>query len=319
MENILISNYGYKLSIKSERLVVKDNDKTVKEIALSHVNSIIITTSGTSISTDLIFELLARNINVYFDKRNIFGVLSADAKSSSALIRKAQYEKFSSKNSVELAKEIILSKIANQKEVVKYFTTKIYNNNFKKDYLTKINKLIDNIKISKSNDISTYRGYEGVAASYYFNVLKNLSLLPSSFEKRTHQNSTEITNICLNYGYAILTNIIHDCVLKSGLDAYFGVIHTFNKDRISFVLDILEEYRAVIVDKAIIKNRNKISKAKDFNEIKSLIANSVLSNIYDKYNYEDNRLNIVEIIGKQLDKIKSYVFNNKKYYSYKVC
>jgi CRISPR-associated protein Cas1 len=55
-------------------------------------------------------------------------------------------------------------------------------------------------------------------------------------------------NALLGYGYAILQSRVHAVVGTVGLDPYLGFLHQLGRSRPAFVLDMLEEFRAPIVD-----------------------------------------------------------------------
>ena len=88
--------------------------------------------------------------------------------------------------------------------------------------------------------------------------------------------------MALNYGYAILLNRIYAAAVKNGLDPYCGVLHAVRSGKPSLVLDIMEQYRSYVVDRAVVKLKSRLSKTDNFEEIKSDLAFTILKN-FDHY------------------------------------
>ncbi len=59
-------------------------------------------------------------------------------------------------------------------------------------------------------------------------------------------------NSLLNYGYGILYNRVLSAATRAGLDPFAGFVHTDRPGKPSLVLDLIEEFRAPIVDRAIV-------------------------------------------------------------------
>jgi len=151
---------------------------------------------------------------------------------------------------------------------------------------------------------------------FYFEYLKAMELLPSSFVYRTKRHSEEMTNIALNYGYAILFNFIYKSCINAGLEPYYGVLHSVRSAKPSLILDIMEEYRSFVVDRNIIKLKSKLSKAKDFDKVKKDVASAILNTLSKKYKYNHRKLTLESIIQRQIYKISGYFCSENKYKSY---
>jgi len=315
MKHIIINNYGFYLGITSYRLTIKKEGKIVKEIALNRIKTIHILSKGVSISSDLVEVCSARGIKIFFNTFNSFSALHTLYEHKSVMVRKNQFDNVNNFLGLNLAKELIIGKLKNQRSTILYSSRNFYNEQ-KQEIIEFFNSSINRLKNKKEPSKEFILGVEGVCASYYFKFLKENSLLPQSFEYRTKRNSTEITNIALNYGYAILFNFIYKAVVNAGLEPYYGVLHTTKSAKPSLVLDIMEEYRSFVVDRNIIKNRFKLSKAKYFDSVKKDIATSILSTLSKKYKYNHNKLTLESIIQRQVYKISAYFSAQKRYKSY---
>ncbi len=95
----------------------------------------------------------------------------------------------------------------------------------------------------------------------YFSALGNIVNEPFKFTKRTKQPPRDPINSMLSLGYSMLFNEVLSNVISTGLHPYVGFLHRIAKGHPALVSDLMEEWRAVIVDSmvlAIIK-RNMIS------------------------------------------------------------
>lgn len=119
---------------------------------------------------------------------------------------------------------------------------------------------------SRAQDLDALRGIEGDAAGAYFEVFAHLIKVDGfPFSGRIRRPPTDPVNALLSFLYSLLA---HDCrsALESvGLDAAVGFLHRDRPGRPSLALDLMEEFRPVLADRAVLTllNRRQIS-SKDF-------------------------------------------------------
>ena len=121
-----------------------------------------------------------------------------------------------------------------------------------------------------AQSVNSIRGYEGQAASLYFEVF-SLHLRQQredfAFTTRTKRPPRDVINCLLSYLYALLR---HDCIAAltaTGLDPFVGYLHVERPARPALALDLMEEFRPLLADRLAITliNRRQITAA-DFNE-----------------------------------------------------
>jgi len=310
MKNIIINESGVFLGLSSALMVIK-KENFKKEIALNRIKTIQISTKGVTISSNLLFACAVRGIKVFFNNFNGFYALNTAYQHKSVKVREYQYAFCNSEKSIELARKFITGKIKNQKSTLLYF---LRGKNYDKSQIDTFNNSIKVLKKAKTKD--EILGIEGFCAFNYFEILKEYNLLPDSFIYRTKRNSKEITNIALNYGYAILQNFIYKSVINAGLEPYLGVLHSKRSGKPSLVLDVMEEYRSFVVDRNIIKMRSLLSKTKKFETIKRQIAKNILYTIHNRYKYNKKKITLESIIQRQIYKLSGYFAGEKNYKSY---
>lgn len=329
MRHLTISEYGSFLGLAGERLVIKQKSETVSEIPLSRLRTISITKSGISISSDLIQACAVRGIRIIFlDWRNrIVSAVMGQNQHAVVALRKSQFETV--KNdllSCSLSKKVIISKIKNQHAVIMYFSKNLIKKFDKIKHITdNYNKSVslilkDIINLVPSNNVNwrnTLLGFEGKAATVYWQTISDLNLLPQDFTTREKRNAQSITNKALNYGYAILLSYVWSAIDNAGLESYAGILHTDRPGKPSLVLDLMEEYRAWIVDRIIIKLRFQLEGLSSFDpKIKKMISNNIHQTMMTSYIYNKKKVKLENIIQRQVYKFAGSLAEQKNYKGY---
>jgi len=315
MKHIIINNYGIFLGLKSARVVIKKSGAVIQEVALNRVKTIQVLSKGVSLSSDLIDACSQRGIKIFFNTFNSFSALHTLYEHKSVMVRKNQFDKAETEQGLELARQFIVGKLKNQRATLLYSSRNIKDER-KRDVIEFFDSSIKQLKDKKELSKEFIMGVEGASASYYFRYLREMKLMPESFKERTKRHSEEITNIALNYGYAILFNFIYKASINAGLEPYYGVLHSTRSAKPSLILDIMEEYRSFVVDRNIIKLKSKLSKAKEFDKVKKEVAKAILTTLSKKHKYNHRKLTLESIIQRQLYKISGYFCEQSKYKSY---
>jgi CRISPR-associated protein Cas1 len=109
-------------------------------------------------------------------------------------------------------------------------------------------------------------GVEGAGAAAYFGVFKYLLRVEDiRFDGRNRRPPRDPVNVLLSLGYTLLANAVQTQVHIAGLDPYLGCLHRPEYGRPSLVLDLMEEFRPVLVDLLVLTVINRrIIRATDF-------------------------------------------------------
>lgn len=119
-----------------------------------------------------------------------------------------------------------------------------------------------------ASSLDSLRGHEGESANTYFSVFNEmLSAQAEGFEfsGRSRRPPLDRINALLSFLYSMLTHDARSACEATGLDAAVGFLHRDRPGRPSLALDLIEEFRAFIVDRLALSliNRRQIQ-AKDF-------------------------------------------------------
>lgn len=112
-----------------------------------------------------------------------------------------------------------------------------------------------------ASDLSTLLGVEGQAANRYTAALPLLSRhAPGNRSKRPPRDTF---NCLRSFGYGLLRSACIGALEHVGLDPYIGYLHGTRAGKPSLALDLMEEFRALLVDRLVLTlvNRNQITKA----------------------------------------------------------
>jgi CRISPR-associated protein Cas1 len=106
----------------------------------------------------------------------------------------------------------------------------------------------------RMNGLGELLGCEGAGSAAYFGVFARLIKCGWShgFSKRIRRPPTDPVNALLSYGYTILAAQITSLAAGVGLDPYIGYLHSSRYGKPALALDLLEDFRPVIVDSVVL-------------------------------------------------------------------
>lgn len=102
------------------------------------------------------------------------------------------------------------------------------------------------------------RGLEGRAAALYWRHFRRL-IEPSGmrFTGRRFRPPPDPVNAALSFGYALLTSACDSALRQVGLEPGIGYLHETARGRPSLALDLMEEFRPVLVDRVVVRLLNR--------------------------------------------------------------
>jgi len=110
---------------------------------------------------------------------------------------------------------------------------------------------------ARAPDLASLRGIEGEGTRNYFAVWRRALEPGFGFERRTRRPPRDPANALLSLGYTQLTdNLVAACEVV-GLDPYDGFFDADKYGRPALALDLVEEFRSVIVDSVVLNVVNR--------------------------------------------------------------
>ncbi len=298
MARLVLDKFGAFVGKKGERFVVKQ-ESNKEEISSDRLSQILVL-SGASFSSSAVKLAIENDIDVVFVKRNgtPYARIYPCKLGGTTLTRREQSIACFSENGVTLAKSFIKAKLLNQIYFLESLA-KSRETNFDNEcrHIMSFAKKIDELE---SNNLDRIKdkifGLEGEATKIYYSCISKIIPEPFNFSERTRNPPKDKFNAMLSYGYGVLYSEIEKACIIAGLDPYLGFLHTDRYNKPSLVLDLIEQFRQVIVDRTVITatSQRQFSDS-DF----SIGENEVLLN-------EKGRQKLIELIYTRLDTIITY-------------
>jgi len=117
---------------------------------------------------------------------------------------------------------------------------------------------VDPVRPQADTPLGTLQGLEGAGSAIYFGAFPKLLRADFGFDGRRKRPPTDPINALLSFGYTLLTNNVLSAIGLVGLDPYVGYLHSSQYGKPALALDLMEEFRPVIVDsvvQTVINNR----------------------------------------------------------------
>lgn len=251
---------GAKVAKKGEVLEVSIDDEKVASARLQDVSQLVLQ-GGVYLTAPALHELMAREVPVtWLSHGGWFLGHTVGLGHKNVELRTAQYRtSFDANHCLRLARGLVVAKIRNQRTLLR--------RNWKRGeapgaLLTAFKQDIE--AAERAHDLPQLLGVEGNAAARYFGNFGEMLSLPEGaakdwpfdFERRTRRPPTDPVNALLSYAYALLTRSVAVTLTAVGFDAYRGVYHQPRYGRPALALDVMEPFRPLLADSAVLSAIN---------------------------------------------------------------
>jgi CRISPR-associated protein Cas1 len=303
-----------------------------RQIPLHQLRSVIVAARGITISSDLIESLVNRGIALSFltGQGEPVAQLVSPALGGTVLTRRAQLSALNSPKGVELAIEFVRGKLRNQRHILQYFGKYLRTkapDRFepllrKIDSLRNLRKRVASFTADRLDSLrDELMGHEGVGARLYWEGVAMILQEHVAFPGRQTRGALDPVNSALNYGYGILYSQVSAALANAGLELYAGFLHVDRPGKPSLVLDLVEEFRAPVVDRAILAAFNQGAAIEtDAHGLmiasRRLIADRVLANLATAVPYEGKRWALAKVIQHQARHLAVAIRGERTYRSF---
>lgn len=264
---IILSGFGIRVGKKSERLIIRKANKVIYEFPFFRLNEVTIGSRGISVSSDVIQSLCEHGIRLSFISGNgsPYAMLTSPMLTATVQTRREQILAFSDARSVTFARLVVAGKLKNQARLLRYFgkyIKKVDGRRFEAliaaaKSLEGLRGQVPKVSGAKVDDVrSTLMGMEGAAGRIYWEAVKVVVSEKTDFLGRERRGAVDAVNSLLNYGYGILYATVWGAALNAGLEPFAGFLHVDRPGKPSLVLDLVEEFRQPVVDRAVISHVN---------------------------------------------------------------
>jgi CRISPR-associated protein Cas1 len=266
MPTLYLTEPGSRLEKEYSRLLVTKDDEVLFRTPIGRVDQVVLI-GRTGVTTPAMHALLQRDIPLILISRSgrLLGRLLPPTAPNLTLRRKQYARNEDPAFCLELARAIVLAKIHNQRTLALRLARRhphIEAGRPLQDMLAAKQQAVS------ASSIADLMGIEGFAARVYFTIYRQALREPWSFPKRSRRPPTNAVNALLSLGYSLLTQAMITALEIAGLDPYLGYFHGEKYNRPALALDLVEEFRAPIVDSLTLDLLNHLTlREKDFEQL----------------------------------------------------
>lgn len=238
-----------------ERLKVTAAKETLLDVPLIKVDGVVVLGRAT-VSPAAMIELLERGIPLSFltATGRYLGRMEPEL-TKNIFVRKAQWQAAGeSERALHVVRGFIRGKLKNYRTAL----LRAQREQADLDLSEGIGRLERALHpIEQYESIDGLRGLEGAGSAAYFGCFDRLIRTEGfTFVARRRRPPTDPVNSLLSLGYAVLRHDVQSALNIVGFDPYLGYLHTERYGRPSLSLDMMEEFRPLVVDAVVLSSIN---------------------------------------------------------------
>ena len=262
---LVVSGYGTAIRARKGVFVIQAKGQPPAEIPPVEVDTILITSRAVSISSAAVQLAAKLGIDLVFMDHSLPLARLLPATYGSTLKTWVRQIVASRKRRAEFAKAFVAGKIYNQRQVL-YSLAKLRQ--IDRTARARIDDAINTATLSlrrleQAQTVDQARSLEAHTAKSYWRAVSKTLPEELGFKTRIKKytlppgESPDPFNIALNMGYSLLLKEAWRSAFNVGLNPYYGFLHAKRPGRMSLVLDLMEEFRPIAVDRPLIKLARK--------------------------------------------------------------
>lgn len=261
--HLVVDEYGSFVSKRQGRLRVTVKQEKRMEAPLMHLETVHIASHGVSLSADVMAACAEHGIPIHIiDRRGApLASMYASALIGTVQTRRAQLLAYADARGLETARALALGKVRNQSTLLKYIA-KYRKERDPQRYaqlhaaalaVLEHEQPLLRLQAACVDDVrEQILSAEGRAAKHYWAGVKEIIPAELAWPGRQGRHADDAFNMALNYGYGVLYGEVERALVLAGLDPYGGFLHTDRPGKPSLVLDMIEPFRAPVVDRTVL-------------------------------------------------------------------
>jgi CRISPR-associated endonuclease Cas1 len=206
-----------------------------------------------TITSPCVAQLLAQGSPVVWRGATGYPIgCSAPLHQSGLEARRAQYAAVDAPQGLAIARALVRAKIVNMRGLVRRRAALPG-----REYLGQLEHHAR--RAMTATTLDTLLGIEGVATALYFRAWPEMISARAgelTLETRTRRPPQDEVNALLSYAYAVLAGECLSACAAAGLDPRQGFLHRPRAGRPALALDLMEPFRPIIADQAILSGLN---------------------------------------------------------------
>jgi len=251
LRTLYLTEPGAYLHIDGERLLIGKGQDELASIPAEKVDQVVADTEG-AVSFGALRLLLRHDATLLLTpgaSGEPAGVL-VPMNGRQVQLRAAQFARLTDGSfRIEAARRIVQAKIANSRVLLRRYRR--FRPEGDKGEDAALQRL--HAQCAQATTLDAVRGFEGAAARIHFDAFGTLLGPQWTFDARNRQPPKDPVNALLSYGYTILFHTVHTFILRRGLDPFVGALHAPRDGHAALASDLMEPYRSLIVDAAVLR------------------------------------------------------------------
>lgn len=244
---------GLRLTVEAEHLVSRGSDDVIRiSLPLNYLRGIVIS-EGCGISASLIARCMRVGlpVSILFADGSLAGRFEPD-RSTGIHVRAMQFRIAADVSArLSMAKRIVRDKILSQQTLLKNYLSN--------HSVLAVREASDKIRtglrsLEKLNSIFALMGCEGAAAAAYWCAFSSMI---RGFGFRLKHPAVDPVNAMLSFGYAILAHEIAAVADNLGFDVHLAFLHAKSDHKTVLAWDLMEPFRAPLVDRVVLAGFNR--------------------------------------------------------------
>jgi CRISP-associated protein Cas1 len=265
MSQIFLSLPGSKLRLKNGRYVVTLRDEIILETPCEGVREVILL-GGTQVTTQAMRHLLTHQARLHLltqEERHI-GSLEPSSSGKTETLRAQVRQTDRLDFRLGTAKTLVCAKLENTRVVLQRMA-RDHQSQLATEAADFQRLAIERVQTTQTEN--EVRGFEGIAAQAHFAALGEVIPALWGFDTRQRRPPPDPINAMLSFGYTLLLTRMHSAVQSAGLHPGIGCLHVSHGARPALALDLIEEFRAALVDRFVLNIAlRQLLKPEDFTQ-----------------------------------------------------
>lgn len=261
MRTLALMEQGLTVGVEGELFSIERAGRRIELVRVADVGEVQIFGS-IALTPAAVALVLARGIDVVFlTPRGRYRGRLVGRGSRNVELRRHQFVRLADAAfALAVGKGVVSGKIANQRNLL----LRAQREHRREDLADAIGGMRQMLaRVEGAASLDELRGLEGQAAALYFGSFGKCLRNPAfSFTRRSRRPPRDPVNAALSFGYTLLGTVMESIVLRVGLDPMMGAFHQPDYGRPSLMLDLIEEFRPLVVDALVLRlfNRRELAR-----------------------------------------------------------
>jgi CRISPR-associated protein Cas1 len=317
VRTLYISQQGCYVCLDQESLVIKRGEMILNQVQLPLLEQVLMF-GKSQMTTQAIRACLWREIPIAYLSRMgyCYGRILPISRGYRQLVRYQQQLLAAEK--LVVARQVVWAKLKNSRVLLLRQQRK-RSTDVLATAIQQLDYLAD--QALKADSTERLRGLEGAGAASYFSAFGDCLSQPGFvFIARSRRPPGNAVNAMLSFGYQVLWNHVLSLIELQGLDPYDACLHQGSERHAALASDLIEEFRAPIVDSLTLYlvNRNIMHPDEDFTHHdggcflndtgRQKFLQAFVQRMEESLSFEDGEQPRWEVLTRQVRLFKQWVY-----------